>query len=103
MPVLQTWVHEYPPGVVPIPFDDWLNTLPPEEQQRYHIARARADAKRQKAIDEGRMIITNDGYVWKDESSLLMGKEQDDECMSFYDRFNAETGRTQIGIYKEVE
>lgn len=103
MPILQTWVVKYPPGVTPVLFADWLGTLPLEEQQRYHTARCRADVKRQKAIDEGRMIITTNGYVWKDELSLLTGKEQDDECMSFYDRFNAETGRTQTELYKEVE
>ena len=102
MPILQTWETEQLPGYQPITFDDWLLGLPEEEQQRYWKARARADALRQKAIDEGRMIITLDGYVWKDQASLQVGKKNDDECLDFFTRFNAETGKVKKGVYKEI-
>jgi len=102
MPILQTWTVERLPGFAPVTFDEWLSKLPAKEQERYHAARLRADALRQKAIDEGRMIITDDGYVWKNQSSFGIGKENDDECMNFYTRFNAETGIVQTGIHKEI-
>jgi hypothetical protein len=102
MPILQTWVVEQLPGFEPTTFESWLLKLPTEEQERYRAARSRADALRQKAIDEERMIITEDGYVWKDQSSVRIGKENDDECMNFYTRFNAETGQIRTGIYKEI-
>jgi hypothetical protein len=102
MPILQTWTVERQPGTKPILFSDWLLTLPAEEQQRYYTARIRADALRQAAIDEGRMIITDDGYVWKDQSAFKIGKEHDDECMDFYTRYNAEIGIVQTGTHKEI-
>jgi hypothetical protein len=102
MPILQTWIVERLPGFEPILFSDWLSKLPAEEQQRYHAARVQADALRQQAIDEGRMVITEDGYVWKDQSAFSIGKENDDECMDFYARYNAETGIIQTGIHKEI-
>jgi hypothetical protein len=102
MPILQTWIVERLPGFETILFSDWLSKLPAEEQQRYHAARVRADALRQQAIDEGRMVITEDGYVWKDQSAFSIGKENDDECMDFYTRYNAETGIIQTGIHKEI-
>ena len=102
MPILQTWIVERLPGFEPILFSDWLSKLPAEEQQRYHAARVRADALRQRAIDEGRMVITEDGYVWKDQSAFSIGKENDDECIDFYTRYNAETGIIQTGIHKEI-
>ena len=102
MPILQTWTVERPPGTELVTFLDWLLKLPIEEQQRYHAARIRADALRQQAIDEGLMIITDDGYVWRDQVAFRVGKQNDVECMEFYTRYNAETGIIQTGTQKEI-
>ena len=111
MSLKQTFITQYAPGVEMITFPEWLATLSDSEQTRYHQARARMDAYRQEAIDAGRMIIDKDGsYVWRDEAainwkdknSLGFGKKIDDECLSFYDRFNADTGKTVTSIITEI-
>ena len=106
MPIKEIFVEETTPGIDPIPFEVWLSRQPQSEQQRYHQARARADVYRQAAIDAGLMIRvhgTSPGaYIWRDEEAKKQGKQQDDECMDFYDRFNADTGRRVTGVLKEI-
>ena len=104
MPIKEIFVEETTPGIDPIPFKVWLRRQPQSEQQRYHQARARADAYRQEAIDAGIMSIEpgTASYIWRDEEAKKQGKRQDDECMSFYSRFNADTGRRITGILKEI-
>ena len=104
MPIKEIFVEETTPGIDPIPFKVWLRRQPQSEQQRYHQARARADAYRREAIDAGIMSIEpgTASYIWRDEEAKTQGKRQDDECMSFYSRFNAETGRRITGILKEI-
>ena len=104
MPVKETFVVETTPGIDPVPFEVWLSRQPQSEQQRFHQARARADTYRQEAIDAGLMSIEpgTGAYIWRDEQAKQQGKRQDDECMSFYSRFNADTGRRVTGILKEI-
>ena len=97
---------ETTPGIDPIPFDQWLAQQPVSEQQRYHLARSKADAYRQQAIDAGFMIRVEGAspgeYIWRDEEAKQQGKQQDDECMDFYTRFNADTGRRVNGVLTEI-
>jgi len=104
MPIKETFVVETTPGIEPIPWDIWFKNLPESEQQRYRQARARADAYRQEAIDAGLMVIEpNSGsYIWRDEQAKKQGKRQDNECMDFYDRFNAASGRRVNGVLEEI-
>lgn len=103
MPIKQTFITHYPPGDMPIPFLEWLATQPDSEQSKYHQARARMDAYRQEAIDDGRMIIDKDGsYVWSNEQAKQQGKRQDDECLDFYDRYNAAVGITVTWTMTEI-
>ena len=104
MPVKETFVVETTPGIDPIPFDAWLAGQSQSEQQRYRQARIRADAYRQEAIDSGIMSIeTGTGaYIWRDEQAKQQGKRQDDECMDFYTRYNADTGRRVNGVLTEI-
>ena len=103
MPIKQTFITHYPPGDKPISFLEWLATQPDNEQSTYHLARARMDAYRQEAIDDGRMIIDKDGsYVWSDEQAKQQGKRQDDKCLEFYDRYNTAVGITVTWIWTEI-
>jgi hypothetical protein len=106
MPIKETFVIETTPGIEPIEFDVWIRRQPQSEQQRFHQARVRADAYRQAAIDAGLMIRVHGeklgAYIWRDEAARKQGKQQDDECMDFYDRFNADTGRRVTGVLKEI-
>jgi len=104
MPIKEIFVVETTPGIEPIPFDVWISRQPLSEQRRYRQARARADAYRQEAIDAGLMSIEpgTGSYIWRDEHAKEQGKRQDDECMDFYDRFNADTGRQVNGVLKEI-
>ena len=103
MPIKQTFITNYPPGTKPISFLEWLAMQPESEQSIYHQARARMDVYRQEAIDDGRMIIDNDNnYIWRDEQSKQQGKRQDDECLDFYDRYNADVGVTVTWTWEEI-
>jgi hypothetical protein len=98
---------ETTPGIDPITFDVWIAQQSPSEQKRYWESRAWADMYRQQAIDAGLMIHidgTDPGvYIWRDEAAKQQGKQQDDECLEFYDRFNAETGRRLVTVDEYVD
>jgi hypothetical protein len=106
MPIKEIFIIETTPGIDPIPFDVWLARQSPSEQDRYHQARARADAYRQEAIDAGLMIhvagAVPGAYIWRDEAAKKQGKRQDNECMDFYARFNADTGRKLVTVVEHV-
>jgi hypothetical protein len=102
MPIKQTFITNYPPGPTPISFLEWLATQPDKEKSRYHLARARMDAYRQEAIDDGRMSLADDGYIWRDEQAKQQGKRQDDECLNFYDRYNKDVGITVTWTWTET-
>jgi hypothetical protein len=104
MPIKEIFVEETTLGIDPIPFEVWLSRQPQSDQQQYYQARVRADTYRQEAIDAGIMSIEPGtvSYIWRDEEAKKQGKRQDDECMSFYSRFNADTGRRITGILKEI-
>ena len=103
MPIKQTFVTHYPSDSTPISFREWFATLPNDEQSSFYRARARMDAYRQEAIDDGRMIIDKDGsYIWRDEQAKKQGKRQDEECLNFYDRYNKEVGITVTWTWTEI-
>ena len=104
MPIKETFVMETTPGIDPIPFDTWLAQQSLSEQQRFSEARARADAYRQAAIDAGLMSIEPEtgSYIWRDADAKNQGKLEDDECLDFYTRFNADTGRIVNGVLTEI-
>ena len=102
MPVKETFVVKTTPGIDPILFDDWLAQQSLSEQQRYYQSRARADLYRQAAIDAGLIIHVRNAYIWRDEEARKQGKRQDDECMDFYNRFNADTGRKLVSVIDHI-
>ena len=103
MPIKQTFIEHFPPGTEPIYFGEWLDKQPASEQSRYYQSRARMDEYREEAIADGRMIIDNDGsYIWRDEQAKQQGKHQDNECLEFYNRYNAEVGLTVTSVWTEI-
>jgi len=103
MPIKQTFIHQYATSDKPISFSQWLATQSDSEQTRYHQARARMDEYRNEAIDAGLMVIDKDNsYIWRDEEAKNQGKRQDDECLGFYDRYNAAVGLTVTWIWEEI-
>jgi len=107
MPIKETFIVETTIGITPIPFDTWLGQQSQSEQQRYREARARADTYRQEAINAGLMIHVHGAspgvYIWRDEAAKKQGKQQDDECMDFYNRFNTDTGRKLVSVTEYVD
>jgi hypothetical protein len=71
---------------------DWLKTLPQSEQDEYWEGRRNGDRLRQIAIDEGRMIVKEGAYEWKDTESFDIGKENDPIWEKYWMRWQAETG-----------
>jgi hypothetical protein len=71
---------------------DWLKTLTQSEQDEYWEGRRNGDRLRQIAVDEGRMIIKDDAYEWRDAESFAVGKENDLIWQTYWDRWRAETG-----------
>jgi hypothetical protein len=105
MPLVEKFTIETTPGIEPISFSEWLDQLPPGEKDRYYTASARNDAHRNEAIAAGLMIVVpgTSEYTWRDDAAKAQGKTNDLECMEFYDRFNADTGRKLVTTIEHVD
>ena len=92
MAIIQKFIYTWPEGTVEIPFLDWINALPLSEQQEYWEGRRNGDRLRQIAIDEGRMIMKDGAYEWRDAEAFAAGKENDPTWERYWRRWQAETG-----------
>ena len=93
MPLIQKFTYTWPEGSTPIEMDNWLKTLPQSEQDEYREGRSNGDRLRQIAIDEGRMIIKDDGaYEWKNAEAFAINKENDPIWEKYWRRWQIETG-----------
>jgi len=81
-------------------FEQWLGSLPQDQQAEYRAAVARQHQHRQEAIDRGDLIKLEDqSYVWRDEETMTRGKPQDPVWAAYHDRWaeeNAIVGQTFI-------
>jgi len=94
MTIVQKFIWEYPDGIQST-LDDWVLTLSEYEQKRFEEARKNTDIGRQQAIDEGRLILTDDGqYTWKDQEAFAQHKYQDPIWEEYFNRWLTETGIT---------
>jgi hypothetical protein len=50
-------------------FEQWIETLPLEQQQEFFEARERQLANRQKRIEEGYLSVDGSTYTWTDKSA----------------------------------
>lgn len=68
-------------------FPDWVKTLSKEEQTRFEEARTRQHRHRQEVIDRGDMIITENGYEWRDPAAAEKNKPSDEIWLEYWDRW----------------
>ena len=92
MAIIQKFEYIWPTGTTPIEMNDWLKTLPQLEQDEYWEGRRNGDRLRQIAIDEGRMILRDGAYEWRDADAFAVGKENDPTWEKYWRRWQAETG-----------
>jgi hypothetical protein len=85
--------------------EDWLKTLPLEEQLEFADADKRQKQLRQDAIDEGRLVYsdTSREYIWKDKDTFHINKPADPGWMIYWDRWLKEENIIFIRTYTEVE
>ena len=92
MPLTQKFIYVWPEGSTRIEMHDWLKTLPQSDQDEYWEGRRNGDRLRQIAIDEGRMIMKDGAYEWRDAAAFAIGKENDPTWDRYWRRWQAETG-----------
>ena len=92
MPLTQKFTYTWPEGSTRMEMHDWLKTLSQSEQDEYWEGRRNGDRLRQMAIDEGRMIMKEGAYEWKDAESFAIGKENDPIWEKYWMRWQTETG-----------
>jgi hypothetical protein len=92
MPITQKFIYTWPDGSNQIEMIDWLKTLPASDQDEYWEGRRNGDRLRQIAIDEGRMILKDNAYMWRDAESLAVNKENDPIWEKYWLRWQHETG-----------
>ena len=84
MAILQKFICEYADGRPGIELHEWVDMLPPDEQDQYRAAEARHHNHRQAAIDSGALVRSGPDYIWKDEHA---SKPDDPEWVTFYQRY----------------
>jgi hypothetical protein len=84
-------IHTTSDGSPFITIHEWVSTLPEEQQKDYYAAEKRQHAFRQQKIDDGSLIIDENGnYIWKDSTAEQIGKENDPIWLSYNDRYIVE-------------
>lgn len=92
MTVVQKFNWVWPPGTTHIEFEDWIAALPNHEKEECLSGIQNQVKMRQEAIDRGDMIMTNEGYVWKDAETAQRGKGIDSVWEKYWLRWQEETG-----------
>jgi hypothetical protein len=96
MPVEHIFLHTTSDGRPVIVLDEWVKTLPANEQTEFYAAEKRQHKYRQDKIDDGSLIIKvniADGihlassYVWRDEEAEAIGKPGDPIWEAYNDRY----------------
>lgn len=91
MALLNKFIWIYPDGK-PSKIEDWVITLPIEEQTEFFAAQKRNIEFRDQAIKEGRMKITEEGYEWINEEEFKKNKPHDPIWEQYFQRWLQETG-----------
>lgn len=96
------FVTEWDFDGIKLELEEWVATLPTEEQKDFYEARERQLEYRKQAIDEGKMYIEKDGsYVWKDSEAATQGKGYDETWLYYWDRWLKET-KAKFYIKEEI-
>jgi len=93
MKILQKFEYTWPEGTEQIEMYDWLKTLPQAEQDEFAEGQRNGERLRQIAIDDGRLIVRDDGnYEWRDSAAFAVGKQNDFIWQKYWKRWQVETG-----------
>ena len=92
MAVIQKFIYTWPEGTTPIHLAPWVATLTQAEQDEFIQAQERQKAFRQKLIDEELLELVDEGYQWKDKTTLDIGKPTDPIWLIYWNRWIRETG-----------
>ena len=103
MTVVQKFKYEWPDGVTPIEFIDWIRTLPELEQDEFFAAKRRQEDYRLDAINNGRLQLEHGTYVWKDQKEAKLNKQSDPVWVKFFQRYLAETHTKFSVIFEEAD
>lgn len=100
MPVRHRFVYEWPEGIKPITFDQWVQNLDQQEKQEFLEAKRRQIDHRTRAIQQHRMKIEQGSYVWATEQIAQENKPTDPVWYRYFQRYLTET-QTKFRIEKE--
>lgn len=101
MAVRQRFVYCWPEGISPVTFAAWLRKLNSREKDEFASARLRQTEFRQQAINQGRMTVEQDTYVWRDEQAAIENKRTDETWYLYFSRYLKET-KTEFSIEQEL-
>jgi len=101
MKCVQKLHWSWPPGVNPIHFSQWINDLPEYQKEECLAGIQRQEKMRQKAVDQGDMIISESEYIWKDAETAAKGKGIDEVWEKYWNRWQAETQAILTITYEE--
>jgi hypothetical protein len=96
------WVWFTTDGSPFISIEDWVDTLSIEDQNRYRDANIRQKAYRQEKINEGNLVVADDGYIWKDETAEVINKVNDPIWLEYWDRWQIETSSRWRMVREEI-
>ena len=107
-------VHEFKYTVAPdgvwITLNDWIATLPEDQQTEFHSAEARQIAIRSQVIEQGTLALARSAtntrgtidYVWKDEAAAQQNKPRDPIWYQYFDRYLKENNITFEIIERKI-
>jgi hypothetical protein len=94
----ETFYFINPNGGPVININEWVGTLPENEQQEYHDALSRQFTLRQSYVDSGALTVIDTGYIWRDHEAWINNKPHDPVWDKYFARYLKETGT----IFKKV-
>jgi len=102
--LIQKFNYKSPEGKF-INLEDWLVTLPINEQEEFRRAKERQLVRRQRAIDNGHLILDKEGYyVWIDEKTFSKKNHGTDRVwLSYHFRWLKETNQEFIQTTEETK
>ena len=91
MPVIQKFVYEWPEGKTHIDLQEWVKTLPQNEQDEFFEAEKRQHKYRNDVLADGSMLsIDSEGYIWKDADARKKEKPKDEIWVIYFERYISE-------------
>ena len=104
MRYLESFIYTYQDGT-PANQNDWIKTLPIEEQLEFAAADKRQKQFRQDVVDDSRLVVDArlGQYIWKDKDAFHVNKPTDPVWLIYWDRWVEEENIIFTQTYTEVE